>query len=133
MTRSCFSRKETVPSIPHYASSTCTLICFPRFVPLRLLHMYPNMLPKVQVDKGAIKFVLSGAHIMCPGLTSPGADLPEECLPTDTPVSVHAEGKINALAIGHMKMSSDDIKSINKGVGIDNVHYLNDGLWRIDL
>ena len=48
-------------------------------------------------------------------------------------VSVHAEGKINALAIGHMKMSSDDIKSINKGVGIDNVHYLNDGLWRIDL
>jgi len=105
----------------------------PFYPTLRLLHMYPNMLPKVQVDKGAIKFVLSGAHIMCPGLTSPGADLPEECLPSDTPVSVHAEGKINALAIGHMKMSSDDIKSINKGVGIDNVHYLNDGLWRIDL
>lgn len=28
-----------------------------------------------QVDKGAIKFVLSGANIMCPGLTSPGAVL----------------------------------------------------------
>ena len=42
---------------------------------------------QVQVDKGAIKFVLSGAHIMCPGLTSPGADLPVE-LPTDTPVSI---------------------------------------------
>jgi predicted RNA-binding protein (TIGR00451 family) len=25
------------------------------------------------VDKGAIRFVLSGANIMCPGLTSPGA------------------------------------------------------------
>ena len=24
---------------------------------------------------------------MCPGLTSPGADLPEDCLPSDTPVS----------------------------------------------
>ena len=27
----------------------------------------------MQVDKGAIGFVLSGANIMCPGLTSPGA------------------------------------------------------------
>ena len=33
----------------------------------------PFMLPHMQVDKGAIKFVLSGANIMCPGLTSPGA------------------------------------------------------------
>ena len=27
----------------------------------------------MQVDKGAIKFLLSGANVMCPGLTSPGA------------------------------------------------------------
>jgi PUA domain protein len=33
----------------------------------------PFMLPHMQVDKGAIGFVLSGANIMCPGLTSPGA------------------------------------------------------------
>ena len=33
------------------------------------------MLPQEQVDKGAIKFILSGANIMCPGLTSPGAKL----------------------------------------------------------
>ncbi|XP_069667146.1 malignant T-cell-amplified sequence 1 isoform X2 [Haliaeetus albicilla] len=42
---------------------------------LRLLHKYPFILPHQQVDKGAIKFVLSGANIMCPGLTSPGAKL----------------------------------------------------------
>ena len=33
----------------------------------------PYFLPMEQVDKGAIRFVLSGANIMCPGLTSPGA------------------------------------------------------------
>ena len=33
----------------------------------------PNLLPRLQVDKGAIKFILSGANIMVPGLTSPGA------------------------------------------------------------
>ena len=35
----------------------------------------PYILPWQQVDKGAIKFVLSGANIMCPGLTSPGAKM----------------------------------------------------------
>lgn len=29
----------------------------------------------MQVDKGAIKFILSGANVMCPGLTSPGAKM----------------------------------------------------------
>ena len=33
----------------------------------------PFLLPHMQVDKGAIKFILSGANVMCPGLTSPGA------------------------------------------------------------
>jgi PUA domain protein len=39
---------------------------------LRLVHKYPRILPQVQVDRGAIKFILSGANIMCPGLTSAG-------------------------------------------------------------
>ena len=45
----------------------------------------------MQVDKGAIKFVLSGAHIMCPGLTSPGAALPDISLDADKPVSGNPE------------------------------------------
>ena len=44
---------------------------------LKLLHQYPFLLPHQRVDKGAIKFVLSGANIMCPGLTSPGAKMTE--------------------------------------------------------
>jgi len=37
---------------------------------LRLLHKYPLMMNRLRVDTGAIKFVLSGANIMSPGLTS---------------------------------------------------------------
>ena len=48
-------------------------------------HTDPMILPKVQVDKGAIKFILSGANIMCPGLTSPGARM-DVSLPEDTVV-----------------------------------------------
>lgn len=45
----------------------------------------PDIMKKFQVDRGAIKFVLSGANIMCPGLTSPGGALDEEVL-EETPV-----------------------------------------------
>lgn len=99
---------------------------------LRTVHKYPQCFPSVQVDRGAIKFVLSGANVMCPGLTSPGAKLPEENLDVDTIVTIYAEGKENALAIGKLTMSTDDIKSKNKGVGIELLHYLGDGLWNLD-
>ncbi len=48
------------------------------FPTLRVLHQYPQIMPRLRADKGAIKFVLSGANIMCPGLTSPGATMHDE-------------------------------------------------------
>jgi predicted RNA-binding protein (TIGR00451 family) len=48
------------------------------FPTMRVLHQYPDMMPKLRTDAGAIKFVLSGANIMCPGLTSPGATMHDE-------------------------------------------------------
>ncbi|TPX32144.1 hypothetical protein SmJEL517_g04675 [Synchytrium microbalum] len=95
---------------------------------LRILHKYPDMMTKVQVDKGAIKFILSGANIMCPGLTSKGARL-DMSAPENTPVAVYAEGKEYAVGVGITKMSTDDIKKINKGIGVDNLHSVGDGLW----
>lgn len=142
----------------------------PWFPTLRLLHQYPDMMKKLRADVGAIKFVLSGAHIMCPGLTSPGATIHDEvhhpsrtrasplsrgpaanlrvslrgaqlcstlkqCVPyclqvdADTPVAIYAEGKEHAMAVGLTKMSTKDMRELNKGIGVDNMHYLNDGLW----
>ena len=102
------------------------------------------------VDKGAIKFVLSGANIMCPGrkdearvgsglrhqstlllsgLTHPNARM-TDC-EKGTVVAIFAEGKTNPLAIGKTSMSTEDIRTKNKGIGVENYHYLNDGLWQI--
>jgi len=47
-----------------------------------IVFLDPFFLPKEQVDLGAIKFVMSGANIMCPGLTSPGAKI--EPVPQNT-------------------------------------------------
>ncbi|KAF7488765.1 Malignant T-cell-amplified sequence 1 [Sarcoptes scabiei] len=102
----------------------------PYFPSLRLIHKYPFICPLMQVDKGAITFVLSGANIMCPGLTSKGAIMTDG-LQQDTIVTVVAENKQNAIAVGILKMSVENISKINKGIAIENVHYLNDGLWRL--
>merc|ERR1719389_528237 len=92
---------------------------------LRLLHQYPSVMPKMQVDKGAIKFVLRGAGIMCPGLTSPGAAM--EDVPSGAPVQITAEGTVNACAVGVTSMSTEEIRKVNKGICIDHIHYLDDG------
>jgi len=99
----------------------------PYYPTLRLLHKYPDILPKMQVDRGAIRFVMSGAHIMCPGLTSAGGKMVD--VPAETIVTITAEGKQHALAVGLTKLSTEEIRSVNKGIAIDNIHYLNDGLW----
>ncbi|GAB1318620.1 translation machinery-associated protein 20 [Madurella fahalii] len=43
---------------------------------LRLVHRFPQCFPTVRIDRGAIRFVLSGATLMAPGLTSKGGRLP---------------------------------------------------------
>ena len=66
---------------------------------------------------------------MCPGLTHPNAQM-TPC-PKDTIVAIFAEGKETALAIGKTVMSTEEIASKNKGIGVENYHYLNDGLWNM--
>ena len=89
---------------------------------LRFVHSYPGLnFTSVRVDKGAIPFVLGGAHIMCPGLTNPGAEMPPDGIEKDAQgfdvpglesgrgVVIYAEGKQHALAVGVMKLSSAEM------------------------
>lgn len=97
------------------------------------LPLDPYIVPKVQVDRGAIRFLLAGAHMMCPGLTSAGGYLPpvEKVIPAESVVAIHAEGKEHAVGVGITKMSTEDMKSINKGVGVETATYLGDEMWAL--
>ncbi|KAI6227457.1 PUA domain-containing protein [Aphelenchoides fujianensis] len=97
---------------------------------LRLLHKFPYILPHQQVDQGAIRPVLNGSHIMAPGLKSAGARLADG-VQKDQIVAVMAEGKEHAMAIGQQKMRSEEIRGQAAGAAIDNLHFLNDGIWRL--
>jgi len=98
---------------------------------LKILHRYQDWVPRMQVDKGAIKHVMTGANIMCPGLTSKGGKMEE--IETEKMVLITAEGKINGMGVGKTKLSTSQIREVNKGVAIEMLHYLNDGLWNFKI
>jgi PUA domain protein len=85
----------------------------------------------VRIDRGAIRFLLAGASMMCPGLTSAGGYLPppESALPANSPVAIHAEGKEHAVGIGITKLDTEEMRKVNKGVGVETITYLGDDLW----
>lgn len=114
-----FYQPQDGPPIPH----------------LKLIHAYPTALPTMQIDRGAIRFVLSGAALMAPGLTSPGGRLPEadKQVGEGGIVAVMAEGKENACLVGTLKVGTEEIKSKGKGVVLDEGHFLGDGLWKMPL
>jgi len=91
----------------------------------------PFVLPVVGIDRGAIRFLLQGAHMMCRGMTSKGGYLPpaESELLAGTPVALCAEGKEHAVGIGILKLSTEGIKKVNKDVGVETITYLGDDLW----
>lgn len=89
---------------------------------LRLVHQYPTVeFNTVTVDKGAIPYLLGGANVMCPGLTNPGGEMPEDGRETDPNgfgkpglekgdgVVIYAEGKEHAIGVGTMMMSTSDV------------------------
>ena len=74
----------------------------------------------MQCDKGAIRHIFSGSHVMAPGLTSAGGIVTPD-LQVKAPVAITAEGKEHAMAVGVLSMSSDDIVSQNRGQALEVV------------
>jgi PUA domain protein len=111
---------------------------------LSLIHRYPSCFPRLRIDRGAIRFVLSGATLMAPGLTSPGGRLPNDAqdsegvygkeeLEPGTVVVIEAEGKENACMVGVLRMGTSEMKKVKKGQACEAGHYLGDGLWGLSL
>ncbi|EFY85643.1 PUA RNA binding domain protein, putative [Metarhizium acridum CQMa 102] len=122
---------------------------------LKLVHRFPQGFPTIRIDRGAIRFVLMGATLMAPGLTSKGGRLPVEGaaaqleegkemdqgadadgrwsreLHKGEPVVIMAEGKEAACAVGTLVCGTDEVKAKGKGPVVEDAHYLGDGLWKL--
>jgi PUA domain protein len=124
---------------------------------LKLVHRFPTCFPSIRIDRGAIRFVLSGATLMAPGLTSVGGRLPTgnadengvygetaaigedggwyggRDLEAGEPVVICAEGKEEACAVGLLSMGTKEVKEKGKGPVVEEGHYLGDGLWKLNV
>ncbi len=81
--------------------------------------------PSVMVDMGAVKFMCNGANVMRPGVRSFGEFEKGQI------VCIIEESQKKALAVGRTLVSSTEMSEMNKGIVIENLHYITDEYWEI--
>ena len=79
-------------------------------------------------DMGAINFVIKGADIMSPGIV----DADEKIEPGDTIVIIE-ESHHKPLAIGISLITGKEMVDNDKGKAIENLHYVGDSIWELNL
>ena len=86
-------------------------------------YFYKN-LKKVTVDMGAVKFVVSGADVMRPGIVS----FDDSILKDEIVLVVDVNHK-KPLVVGKMMFSGDEAKTLSSGKVVKNVHWVGDDVW----
>jgi PUA domain protein len=89
---------------------------------------YPNLLPFVFVNEGAVRPLLRGADLMARGVI-------ETPIPYDVGavVEVRLQGTDIPFAIGVAVVSSNDTPKQTSGSAIKIAHCLRDGFWNVSL
>ncbi|MCK5282906.1 MAG: DUF1947 domain-containing protein [Nanoarchaeota archaeon] len=91
---------------------------------LKFVLKHPDCLKKIVVDMGAVKFVVNGADIMRPGVVDIDNDIKEN----EVILVVDIDNK-KPLAIGNALMNSGDMRNMDSGKVIKNIHYVGDKIW----
>lgn len=87
-----------------------------------------DVLKKITVDMGAVKFVINGADIMRPGIIEIEAGVSREDF-----VAVIDKNNKKPLAVGIALYSSEEMKKMASGKVIRNIHYVGDELWKMEI
>ena len=85
-----------------------------------------DILKKITVDMGAVKFVAQGADIMRPGITKI-----DNGIKKDEIIAVVDETNGKPFAIGKALFPAEEIRAMGSGRAIRNIHYAGDEIWNI--
>ncbi len=83
-----------------------------------------GILAEVTVDSGAVRFIVSGADVMRPGIRE-FDDFEKESY-----VIIIEEKYKKPLAVGKALFSSEAIRQMASGKVIKNMHYVGDDIWQ---
>lgn len=81
----------------------------------------------VTVDKGAVKFVSSGADVMIPGIVDV-----DENIETGNIVWINDENHKKPLAVGEALIPGTEIAAGGTGKAVKSLHYIGDKLWAVE-
>ncbi len=95
---------------------------------LKLLQSKPDLLKKIVVDMGAIKFMVSGADVMRPGIKEI-----QENLEKDDFVVIVDQNNQKPLAVGVAQLSATEMQAATSGKVIKNIHFVGDEIWKFEV
>jgi len=95
-----------------------------RYVPLLKLLLEIPILREVTVDMGAVKFMVSGADVMRPGITK----LPDG-LEKGEMVTIVDENNRKPLCVAETLYKGEEIEGMSSGKVFRNLHWVGDELW----
>ncbi len=98
-----------------------------KLIPTLKLLQTKDLLKKITVDMGAIKFVVNGADVMRPGITKidPSIEKNEAIVIVD-------ENNQKPLAIGIALLNAEEMEKATSGKVIKNIHYVGDDIWKLE-
>jgi PUA-domain protein len=83
-----------------------------------------GIIPKIVVDMGAVPYVCKGADVMVPGVRAIKGEFNKNDL-----LLVVDERHGKPLAVGVALFGSEDMKALDSGKIVKNLHYVGDKLW----
>ena len=95
-----------------------------KLVPTLKLILKNNFLKKITIDMGAVPYAAKGADMMRPGITKIDDEIEK-----DQVVSIVDMTHNKPIAIGLSMFSGEEIKEMNKGKVIKNIHHIGDDIW----
>ncbi len=99
-----------------------------RLIPALQYLQNHSLLKKVTIDMGAVKFIVNGADVMRPGIVEM-----EEGITKDDAVVIIDQKNKKPLAVGIALFNTEEMRALPKGKVIKTIHYVGDGVWKIEM
>jgi PUA domain protein len=97
-----------------------------RIAPTLKLILKNPFLKKITVDMGAVKFIVSGADVMRPGVL-----WIENGIKKDELVIIQDVNNKKPLALGVALFDAEDMRKQTGGKVVKNIHWVGDEIWKI--
>jgi len=122
-----FSKKDKVEvwEDKFIAGNDMPLFILPELLPTLQNLLRRNFLKTVTIDMPAVKFIVNGADVMRPGIVAYGEFKKDEI------IAVIDEKNKKPLAVGKALFSSEEMKLMDKGKAVKNLHWIGDEMWRM--